>query len=116
MHDGRFGTLEEVIAHYNSGVKANSPNLDPELDHFVGGLGLTEQDIDDLAAFLRTFTDESFLTNPDFQNLSKILFIVKFIGPIINDDILVIITYFRNPNKSNEPHRTFHRQTNPGNL
>ncbi|MCB0822933.1 MAG: c-type cytochrome [Bacteroidales bacterium] len=67
MHDGRFGTLEEVIAHYNSGVKANSPNLDPELDHFVGGLGLTEQDIDDLAAFLRTFTDESFLTNPDFS-------------------------------------------------
>src|SRR4030095_4538203 len=27
MHDGRFATLEEVVEHYNSGIK-NSPNLD----------------------------------------------------------------------------------------
>jgi cytochrome c peroxidase len=27
MHDGRFKTLEEVIEHYNSGIK-NHPNLD----------------------------------------------------------------------------------------
>lgn len=27
MHDGRFNTLEEVVEHYNSGVK-NHPNLD----------------------------------------------------------------------------------------
>ncbi len=30
MHDGRFKTLEEVVEHYNSGVK-NNPNLDWEL-------------------------------------------------------------------------------------
>jgi cytochrome c peroxidase len=28
MHDGRYNTLEEVVEHYNSGVK-NHPNLDP---------------------------------------------------------------------------------------
>jgi cytochrome c peroxidase len=30
MHDGRFKTLEEVVEHYNSGIK-NHPNLDVEL-------------------------------------------------------------------------------------
>lgn len=30
MHDGRFSTLEEVVEHYNSGIK-NHPNLDMSL-------------------------------------------------------------------------------------
>ena len=30
MHDGRFSTLEEVVEHYNSGIK-NHPNLDVNL-------------------------------------------------------------------------------------
>lgn len=30
MHDARFKTLEEVVEHYNSGIK-NHPNLDPVL-------------------------------------------------------------------------------------
>ena len=68
MHDGRFATLEEVIVHYNSGVKENSPNIDPEMEHFIGGLNLTETEIADLVAFLQTFTDESYLNNPDFSN------------------------------------------------
>jgi cytochrome c peroxidase len=69
MHDGRFNTLEEVIEHYNTGVKL-SPSLDFLL-HFnlnPGGLRLDEQDIADLIAFLHTLTDESLLTNPAFSN------------------------------------------------
>jgi cytochrome c peroxidase len=30
MHDGRFQTLEQVIAFYDSGVQ-NNPGLDPRL-------------------------------------------------------------------------------------
>ena len=64
MHDGRFSTLEEVIDHYNTGVK-QSTTLD-ELMQFnlqPGGLQLTAQDKADLIAFLKTLTDETFLTN-----------------------------------------------------
>jgi len=68
MHDGRFATLEEVIEHYNSGVKENSPNLDPEMEHFVGGLNLTDTEIADLVAFLHTFSDPDYLSNPDFSD------------------------------------------------
>nr|WP_246418040.1 MbnP family protein [Haloferula luteola] len=62
MHDGRFATLEEVIEHYNSGVHP-SPTLDPNLSKHQG-LGLSEQDKADLAAFLRTLDDPAFAQTP----------------------------------------------------
>jgi cytochrome c peroxidase len=68
MHDGRFETLEEVIEHYNSGVDSLSPNLDEEMFHFAEGLGLTNQEKTDIIAFLLTFTDDEFLTNPAFSD------------------------------------------------
>jgi cytochrome c peroxidase len=68
MHDGRFATLEEVIEHYNTGVKANSPNLDSEMNHFVGGLNLTPGEIVDLVAFLRTFSDPTYLNDLNFSD------------------------------------------------
>ncbi len=57
MHDGRFATIEEVIAHYNSGIKP-SATLDPNLARHraQGGLGLSASDQADLAAFLRSLT------------------------------------------------------------
>jgi cytochrome c peroxidase len=59
MHDGRFATLEEVVAHYCTGVK-RSASLDPNLaKHPNGGLPLTEADQKALVAFLKTLTDES---------------------------------------------------------
>lgn len=67
MHDGRFATLHEVIEHYNSGGHL-SPTLDPLMKFQGVGLGLSEQDIDDLVAFLETLTDEEFVNNPDFQD------------------------------------------------
>jgi cytochrome c peroxidase len=60
MHDGRFATLEEVIDHYNSGVK-RTDTLDPNLGkHPAAGLGLSDSEKKALAAFLRTLTDDSF--------------------------------------------------------
>jgi cytochrome c peroxidase len=59
MHDGRFATLEEVVAHYCSGVK-RSATLDPNLaKHPNGGVPLTEADQNALVAYLKTLTDES---------------------------------------------------------
>ncbi len=63
MHDGRFQTLEEVIDHYNSGGHY-ADNLDP----LIYNLGLTEQNKEDLLAFLHSLTDTTYLSNPDLSN------------------------------------------------
>ena len=44
MHDGRFKTLEEVVEHYNSGIKNNS-NLDVNLRDLSSLDGKTEEEI-----------------------------------------------------------------------
>jgi len=60
MHDGRFTTLEQVVAHYNSGVH-RSDTLDPNLaKHPAAGLQLSQEDQRALVAFLETLTDERF--------------------------------------------------------
>jgi cytochrome c peroxidase len=60
MHDGRFATLEQVVAHYDHGVQ-RSNTLDPNLaKHPDRGLALSPQDQSDLVAFLRTLTDVRF--------------------------------------------------------
>jgi cytochrome c peroxidase len=57
MHDGRFATLEEVVEHYDSGVRRR-PNLDANLaKHPAEGLGLSDLEKRELVAFLRTLTD-----------------------------------------------------------
>lgn len=68
MHDGRFFTLEEVVEHYSEHVKV-SPTISPLME-LVGNNGaqLTQQQKEDLVAFLRTFTDHEFLNNPDFSD------------------------------------------------
>lgn len=69
MHDGRFKTLEEVVDHYNTGMK-NSSTIDPALIYPLnnGGLLLSIQDKEDLVAFLKTLTDEVLLTNPEYSD------------------------------------------------
>ena len=60
MHDRRFNTLEEVVQHYDHGVK-RATNLDPNLaKHPQDGMGLTADEQKALVAFLRTLTDENF--------------------------------------------------------
>jgi cytochrome c peroxidase len=57
MHDGRFNTLEEVVAHYITGTH-RSPTLDPNLaKHPEGGLQPSEADQQALFAFLKTLTN-----------------------------------------------------------
>jgi cytochrome c peroxidase len=67
MHDGRFGTLEDVVHFYNTGVTKSS-TVDPLMQfNLKPGLNLSVQDEQDLVAYLKTLTDETFLTNPLFR-------------------------------------------------
>ncbi len=59
MHDGRFATLEEVIAHYNA-PPYRGETLDPNLAKHPQGLNLTPADQSALIAFLKTLTDPAF--------------------------------------------------------
>ena len=65
MHDGRFQTLQEVMDHYNTGFHY-AANLDPNLRSATKGR-MSQQDMDDVIAFLKSLTDHSLLTNPAFQ-------------------------------------------------
>lgn len=50
FHDGRFQTLEEVVAFYNRGGDFDAPNINHNL---IRPLGLNAQQQSDLVAFLR---------------------------------------------------------------
>lgn len=71
MHDGRFATLDDVIEHYNSGIK-DHPNLDFSLrDWNTDGpmrLNLSEYNKQALKAFLLTLSDEDFVSDPKFAD------------------------------------------------
>ena len=60
MHDGRFRTLEEVVEHYNSGGEYSS-TVDPLMKKLGVGLQLTNQEKQDLVAFLKTLSDSDFI-------------------------------------------------------
>jgi len=67
MHDGRFGTLEAVLNHYDSGVE-DSATLDPILNQNGKlGIALSETEKSQLVAFLKTVTDTEYLTNKRFS-------------------------------------------------
>ena len=74
MHDGRFASLEEVVEHYNSGVKMHQ-NLDHRLRTEDGSgprrLELSQQEKDALVAFLNTLTDETLVTASRFSDPFK---------------------------------------------
>ena len=60
MHDGRFQTLEEVVAHYDHNLR-RTDTLDPNLaKHPSTGIRLSAADKAALVAFLKTLTDEKF--------------------------------------------------------
>jgi cytochrome c peroxidase len=71
MHDGRFKTLEEAVEFYSTGVK-NHPNLHSEMKkNGEPNFHFTEQEKKDLVAFLKTFTDDSFILGERFSNPFK---------------------------------------------
>lgn len=70
MHDGRFTSLEQVVAFYDSGVQAN-----PGLDGIMRGPGGTPQRLNltaaqrnAIVAYLRSLTDGALMTDPRFSN------------------------------------------------
>jgi cytochrome c peroxidase len=70
MHDGRFATLEEVVAHYDSGIQPHYA-LFPALRGSEGRplrLNLSAKDRAALVAFLRTLTDETLATDPRWSD------------------------------------------------
>ena len=71
MHDGSLATLDDVIDHYARGgtLTEEGPNAgdgfdNPNKSSFLGGFEITQQEREDMKAFLRALTDEDFLTNP----------------------------------------------------
>lgn len=62
MHDGRFKKLYQVLKHYQSGVQRTN-NVDSLL---VEGLPLSNNDLVDLIAFLKTLDDKTFMFNENY--------------------------------------------------
>lgn len=69
MHNGRFATLEEVVDFYAENVHTEMPTLDEHMLPWVWGqIDLTADERSDLVAFLKSLTDEQFLTDPAFSD------------------------------------------------
>lgn len=72
MHDGRFNTIDEVIDFYDKGFH-NFSTLDPNLKKHLDSNGKpiprnwTQQDKDDLKAFILSLEDTTFIKNPKFS-------------------------------------------------
>jgi cytochrome c peroxidase len=62
MHDGRFETLGEVLANYQSGGKGTTPYQDQRITR-IKSLNLSNGDVADIIAFLKTLTDDTFVTD-----------------------------------------------------
>lgn len=70
MHDGGFATLAQVINHYNS-IPGDNADLDARLrrpDGQVQNLNLTQGQMDNLAAFLRTLSGTTVYTDEKWSN------------------------------------------------
>lgn len=63
MHNGKINTLEEVLEHYNSGIK-NSETLDSTLKN---GIKMTKLEQQNIILFLKTLTDYEFLKDQRFS-------------------------------------------------
>lgn len=66
FHDGSQETLWDVMDHYNKGDGVKNPWLDED----IRPLALTEQDIDDVVAFLATLTSADYKERGD-QELAR---------------------------------------------
>jgi cytochrome c peroxidase len=75
MHDGSIATLDQVLDHYAAGGRtitegpnAGNGSLNPYKDGFIHGFRMSDQDKQDLLAFMESLTDDEFLTNPKFSD------------------------------------------------
>ncbi|MBK21814.1 MAG: cytochrome-c peroxidase [Flavobacteriales bacterium] len=71
MHDGRFNTLEEVLDFYSEGIN-QSITVDSKIANVLnGGQHLTNKEKQEIIAFLKTLSDDSFVKNKKFSNPFK---------------------------------------------
>jgi cytochrome c peroxidase len=75
MHDGSIATLDAVLDHYAAGGRTikDGPHAgvgrdNPLKSSFVPGFEMTPDERADLIAFLKSLTDENFLTNPKLSD------------------------------------------------
>ena len=75
LHDGSVPTLGELIDLYASGGRvieegenAGDGTVHPNKSAFVPGFDISEDEKQDLLAFLHALTDETFLNNPQFSD------------------------------------------------
>lgn len=92
MHDGRFETLEEVVDFY-------SDELQPHPNSFFSwlgdeaGLGFTDEEKVDLVNFMKTLTDDDYMTNPKWSDP----FIVEGTTSTQDPHLFEDVTVFPNP-------------------
>lgn len=68
MHDGRLGSLESVLNFYSNGM-IDSETLDPILKNQNQlGISLSSEEKQQLIAFIKTLTDDDFITNSQLKN------------------------------------------------
>jgi cytochrome c peroxidase len=70
MHDGRFARMQDVLKHYTLGIQ-KSATLSQKLQQPII---LTPNERVDIIAFLLTLTDNSFISNPNFNYPKYILY------------------------------------------
>ncbi|WP_306643405.1 cytochrome-c peroxidase [Sanyastnella coralliicola] len=71
MHDGSLATLDDVIDHYNNiPINPDNDNLDPRLSGAGNGqqLNITDQERNQIIAFLETLTGEDIYTNEKWSD------------------------------------------------
>lgn len=77
MHDGSIDTLDAVLEHYaaggrtvSSGENSGVGSTNPYKSEFVRGFTLTEDERQDMLAFLNSLTDDVFITDARFSDPS----------------------------------------------
>ena len=75
MHDGSVATLQDAIAHYQAGGRTISEgewagvgSQNPYKSGFIKGFAISEAETNDLIEFLRSLTDQEFVTNPEYSD------------------------------------------------
>jgi cytochrome c peroxidase len=72
MHDGRFKNLDEVIDFYSEGL-VYSDYVHPLMKNVrEGGVQLSDQDKEDLKAFLLALTDHQMVNDPAYSKPSDL--------------------------------------------
>src|SRR5690606_30684466 len=74
-HDGSVATLRDVLLNYaaggrniTAGPNAGDGRLNTNKDDFIVSFSITEDEINDVIAFLESLTDEQLITDPRYAN------------------------------------------------